>query len=274
MGIRNQDILISLGDTNLSTPDDLVGALKQHDDKPLPLVVLREGTKLTIMARPRMQYGLGPLKTKRPSYFIGVETSFVNPLLRSQLKLSEGQGLTVVHVDEKGPAAKAGLAKDDILLKMNGTSFGHERAFFELVQANGDKPATLEVIHNGDRKTVTVTPLQRFNIEFGAEPRRSYTVIKQGDQQFQVQGPSLTLHGNGIYIGTKNGDSTPSHHGDDSMRGRPPQFRVQAIPSPVNLGSGGPLPDSVGKRLDTMSNQIDSLRKSIEELAKAIKDRK
>ena len=158
IGLRPHDILLSLGDHPLANPADLVDALGKVGDKPADLVLLREGQKLTIQVQPRIQHGLALARVERPVYVIGLITQKVNPLLRAHLKLAEGEGLDVNHIDTEGPANKVKIAVGDILLKLNGKPVGDEPLLSKLIQENGEKPLVLELLHEGDRKTVSITP--------------------------------------------------------------------------------------------------------------------
>ena len=54
----------------------------------------------------------------RKGAYLGVATSPPTPILREQLKLSEGMGLVVEFVDKESPAEKAGIRRYDVLTKL------------------------------------------------------------------------------------------------------------------------------------------------------------
>lgn len=294
MGIRENDVLLTLGDASLGSPADLVGALKRLDDKPAPLVLLRNGETVTIPARSRLQHGLRPIETDRHVFMIGVTTSSVGPLLRAQLKLADGQGLAVGHVDEKGPAAEAGLVHGDILLALNGKPLASEQALYTLVQSEGEKPVTLEVIHNGSRRMTTVSPVRRkadaIHINFmserdlmgrgGSGSARTYTLVREvnvpaekpnsGQGNLNVTFTALPLAVDPVVVRpiVKSGNDQQARL--EQIHQEHHDARLKAITT-----AGRPKsPDPVAKRLDAMSTQIDTLRKAVDDLAKAIKEKK
>lgn len=55
-----------------------------------------------------------------PQYRIGVTLSTADDTLRQQLRLADGEGLIVTDVVAESPAAKAGVQKHDVLVKLDG----------------------------------------------------------------------------------------------------------------------------------------------------------
>lgn len=282
MGLRESDIILTLGDVSIASPADLLGTLKRFDDKPMPLVLLRKGETVTIQVQPVKQYGLSPVLPEQTVYAIGVTTAPVDPLLRRQLKLPEGQALAIRHIDEKGPANKVKLAIGDILLAINGKPVGNEASLSKLIQENGAKPAELKIIHEGEQTSIKVTP----------EPRKLNIVLRDGVEAIGVftheaasrrkEGTPLVLtfeKGNSSLMAAPIGRVDPRRDGSghritDAMTlnlHSPTIARTTARSQPSQASAES---DAVAKKLGEMSAQIDSLRKSIEELARSIKDKK
>ncbi|MCS7303967.1 MAG: PDZ domain-containing protein [Thermoguttaceae bacterium] len=94
-------------------------------------------------------------------YWVGVECTPVDPTLRSQLQLSEGQGLVVRSVVPDSPAAKAGLREHDILLQAGDKKLGSVKDLIEAVEAAKEQKLSLEIIREGKRQKVEVTPTKR-----------------------------------------------------------------------------------------------------------------
>jgi len=95
------------------------------------------------------------------NYFLGIECDRVPKALRVHLNLPEGQGLIVVRVIPESPAAKAGLAPHDILLKADGRKLEHFDDLIESVNQARDKPLALDLLHAGVPKTLQITPVKR-----------------------------------------------------------------------------------------------------------------
>lgn len=100
-----------------------------------------------------------------PKYWIGLLGGAIpaeHPL-RAQLDLPEHQGLLVANVMPDGPAAKAGLKKNDILLKANNNDLHEMKDLVELVMSEGAKKGqiTLEVLRHNKRETIYLKPEER-----------------------------------------------------------------------------------------------------------------
>lgn len=81
--------------------------------------------------------------------WLGLRTEEASPALRAQLSLSEDEGIVIADVVKDGPADKAGLRVNDILLKFEGKPLG--------------SPKDLEDALNGRRvgEVVTIEYLRR-----------------------------------------------------------------------------------------------------------------
>jgi membrane-associated protease RseP (regulator of RpoE activity) len=226
-----------------------------------------------------IEIGLGPIPSERPTYAIGVVTSPVDPLLRAQLQLPDGQGLAIRHVDEKGPAAEAGLVHGDILLTLNGKPLDSEQTLYTSVQSEGEKPVTLELIHNGSRQRMTLSPVRRkadtIHIKFISEhdlmkrgisdPAQAFTFVRKMNSPDEKP---MNVQGN--LIGTTFTALPALPLAVSPVTGQQIDVRLKALTTAGKPKSSDP----VAKRLDAMTAQIDSLRKAVDELAKAIKDKK
>jgi hypothetical protein len=79
-------------------------------------------------------------------------------VVTKNLGLRPGQGLRIENIHDKGPADKAGLEPDDIIISYQGHDVNDLEDFIETVSRVGiGKKVSLEVIHLGHRQTVTLT---------------------------------------------------------------------------------------------------------------------
>jgi membrane-associated protease RseP (regulator of RpoE activity) len=164
IGIRQNDVLLKLGSTPLSKPEDFEKSLKAAGDSPVELSLLRGGKSHTIKVQSQVQVTLGALRLQTPAheFWIGVSISPLEPALRAQLQLPKSGGLLVTEVFKDSPAEKAGLKVNDILLEFAGKPLTDQSKLVEAVQANGEKPVTLSWMREGDRRSVeTLTPQRR-----------------------------------------------------------------------------------------------------------------
>jgi serine protease Do len=90
--------------------------------------------------------------------WIGVQIQPVTPEIADSLGLKQATGALVAEPQSNSPAVKAGIQSGDVIVSVNGTPVHDAR---ELAKRIGNMaPGTsiaLDVIHNGQQKTVTVT---------------------------------------------------------------------------------------------------------------------
>jgi len=92
---------------------------------------------------------------QRKGAFLGVGTSAPTPILREQLKLSEGMGLVVEVVEKDSPAEKAGIKRYDVLTKLEDQWLVNAEQLAVLVRSKkpGDE-LELTVIRGGSSMQV------------------------------------------------------------------------------------------------------------------------
>ena len=98
---------------------------------------------------------------KLGDYWLGVGCCPAADALRSQLGLSESEGLVVENVVPDSPAAKAGIEKHDVLLAAGDKPLGKIGDLIEAIDATEEKPLAIELIRGGKKKSITATPAKR-----------------------------------------------------------------------------------------------------------------
>lgn len=89
--------------------------------------------------------------------WLGVMIQDVTRELAESFGMEYPYGALIARVVEDSPSQKAGLQVGDIILKYNGTKLESSSMLQHLVGASRiDKPAELEILRNGERKTVQV----------------------------------------------------------------------------------------------------------------------
>ena len=129
--------------------------------------MLHQGAKKTVQVQPQIKVTFGPVQPQPPAFWIGVSVSPVEPALRAHLRLPADQGLLATEVIADGPAAKAGLKVNDILLTMAGKPLKDQATLIDLVQKNGDKSVAVETVREGDRQKLELTPQRRGSSSVG-----------------------------------------------------------------------------------------------------------
>ena len=90
--------------------------------------------------------------------YLGVQLSSepLPELLVKHLQLAENQGLLVIDVQKESAADVAGIVYDDIIVALNGRPVDSYKDFADQVSKAGvNTEIQLEIIHQGQRKTVT-----------------------------------------------------------------------------------------------------------------------
>jgi hypothetical protein len=93
----------------------------------------------------------------RSSAFMGVVIDSVPGVLRDYINLPDGVGILVKHVTPGGPAEKAGIKENDILLRFNDQLLVNLKQLSTLIDlAGAGEEVTLEVIRKGEKKTFSL----------------------------------------------------------------------------------------------------------------------
>jgi serine protease Do len=93
--------------------------------------------------------------------YLGVLIQDVDRNLAESFGLKQPHGALVTQVMKDTPAEAAGVQTGDIIVRFNGHYINHSSELPPLVGASPvDKPATLEIIRNGQHKTLTVKVMQ------------------------------------------------------------------------------------------------------------------
>src|SRR4029450_1588030 len=93
---------------------------------------------------------------------IGVSTQTITATHAEALKLNADAGVIVAHVDEEGPAAKAGLQAGDLILALDGKRMENGRQFrINIYTRTIGQQVTLDVQRGERRLTVRVPVFER-----------------------------------------------------------------------------------------------------------------
>jgi serine protease Do len=90
--------------------------------------------------------------------WIGVQIQPVTPDIADSLGLKQATGALVAEPQSNSPAAKAGIQSGDVIASVNGTPVHDARELAKRISAMAPGTSiTLDIIHSGQQKTVTVT---------------------------------------------------------------------------------------------------------------------
>ncbi len=120
------------------------------------LVTWVAAVSLLATAEPTPAVGGGP--EPHSSAYLGVHIEEVSQQTASQLKLSEASGALISYVDQDGPACKAGLKTNDVVIGFNGTKIQTPDQLSEMIHTTAaGKLVKLTVLRDGQKKDIDVT---------------------------------------------------------------------------------------------------------------------
>ena len=89
--------------------------------------------------------------------WLGVKIQSVTDDIAESMELKETKGALIAGITPDGPAAKAGLLREDVIVKFDGKDVPNSRALPRLVaQTSVDRNVDIEVLRKGQRKSFSV----------------------------------------------------------------------------------------------------------------------
>ena len=93
-----------------------------------------------------------------PSAYLGVHIEQVPPQQVSTLKLPDANGALISDLDQDGPACRAGLKENDVIVGYNGSKVESPEQLGNMIhETRPGKTVVFAVIRNGEKKDVKVT---------------------------------------------------------------------------------------------------------------------
>ena len=90
--------------------------------------------------------------------YLGVHIDEVTPQQVSALKLANPNGAVITDLDRDGPACKAGLKENDVIVGLNGSKIESPEQLGNMIHATQPgKTVTVTVVRSGETKDVKVT---------------------------------------------------------------------------------------------------------------------
>lgn len=94
-------------------------------------------------------------------YWIGVGCTPAEPVLRSQLKLGENEGLVVIEVMPDSPAKNVGLQVHDVLVEAGDKKLHDVSDLMAAVEAAKENDLNVKLVRAGEQVALTVKPAKR-----------------------------------------------------------------------------------------------------------------
>ena len=99
-----------------------------------------------------------PWPEARSGAYLGVQITAVTRQRASSLKLAEPLGAIITYVDQDGPACRAGLMENDVVVGFDGSKVNDPQQLQGLIHATPpQKTVTLTIMRYGQRKDIKVT---------------------------------------------------------------------------------------------------------------------
>lgn len=147
-------VLTLLGGTIAHAEDDEKSGSRQGQ-------ITISGGPITITATADVQGAATVGVAETDDYWLGVAVGQPSEALRSQLNLAKDEGLMVESVVPESPAAKAGLQRFDLLMKVNGKAPKEPHDLVAAVNAAKEGKLTLDLVRGGKHQTISVSPAKR-----------------------------------------------------------------------------------------------------------------
>jgi TPR repeat protein/S1-C subfamily serine protease len=138
-----------------------------------------------------------------PQYWIGVAVQKIPPVYSHLLGLNPDQGLMVLEVVPQSPAAKAGLAAGDLLVRINDQALTGLQQLLQTVNQGGNAPCAMTYISEGRHYSIHVYPENRpANVSMALPPAQQ---LIPGSTASSAMPPPGTVNGNAPphWIGVK-----------------------------------------------------------------------
>ena len=158
-GIEQGDLILSIGDTRTEDVDTLrntVMSLKPGTEVEVSL--RRKGRKKKTTMVIGEQPGEARRRAQGPNK-LGLSAQTLTPEIAQARGYPERvKGVIITDVEPDGPAARAGLQVDDVIMDVGRTTVSSEMEFEQALRATGDREVVFRVRRGDDTRFVTVKP--------------------------------------------------------------------------------------------------------------------
>ena len=187
-GLVNGDIITSLGDKNITSPEDLMDAVKSHktgdevkvyylrDKKKKDIKVKlgeTKGNKKTFIYKNfnpgngnnDFNFKMAPMPKMNNNFFKFKYNNDSKPRLGLKIEDTENNnGVKIINVEEGSPADKAGLKKDDIITSFNGEKVSNVEELMDQVNDSEDKESlNIKAMRNSSEMNFEVKIPKKLN---------------------------------------------------------------------------------------------------------------
>ncbi|WP_435018945.1 PDZ domain-containing protein [Tundrisphaera sp. TA3] len=265
-GLKPNDLLLAIDDQPLAGVSSARDLIDRKLGKPAKVKIIRGGKEEVIALK--TESGEKPnasdpvriiMRKHEPtsSYWIGVPVSPVDATLRSHLtELPGDAGLIVNEVMKDSPAAKAGLAKNDVLIAIGGKPLTSPDVLMSQVLESEGKALSLEYLRGGKKATVSITP----------EKREVTAAEIKGNYLFQFEGrpgyPRIMIGPDGTARFPEIDAKAMTIEIDEAVKGL--NAKIAGVGSAKSLDSA----------IKDLTAKVEEIRKAVEEIKKTTEELK
>jgi hypothetical protein len=234
-----------------------------------------------------------------PVAWLGVAVGKVTPVVASQLGLPKGVGLVVDHVAEDGPAAKAGLQANDILVQFDNQTLINPEQLTVLVRSRevGDR-VKLTCRQKGEKRVVEVELVSRpahaagvglgdvIDVDTDAlktlinqQAHRAYTVVQDELPKIRdvIRSTIVNLTDQKTVLKDDQGTLTVTRKDGRRYLTAEDKDGEVIFDGPIETEEQlGEVPKRIRKRLDSLPTtpglELDDLKQSLDEVRRELKD--
>jgi membrane-associated protease RseP (regulator of RpoE activity) len=167
-GLKQHDILVRIDDHPIASPEKFHELAGAQQGKKVVFHILRQGKAMevgvTVPNTPVYDFAdtfasyADFVSSRDNQYRIGVTLAQADDVLRSQLRLADGEGLVITDVVADGPAAKSGIRKHDVLVKLDGKRLTTVEACNAQIQELKDRKVAAVFYRGGKEMTEEIIP--------------------------------------------------------------------------------------------------------------------
>ena len=180
-GLKKGDVIKSVNDKKIETPDDLSEEIKEHKpgDK-VSITFLRDKKEQKATAELGKWKGVSAFSyTPNQNFDMNLDFERLVPNIQTYPRIAPGQswgwsgggpklgvsvqdtedgnGVSVIEVDEDGNAAKAGIKEDDIITEVNGKAVKSADEVAKLIRENKETGSVkVKLLRKGKTETVDI----------------------------------------------------------------------------------------------------------------------
>lgn len=127
-------------------------------------------------------------------YMLGVALKAVPDGLHGLIGIAPATGVLIAHVTPDGPAEKAGLQKNDLILQVDGETLKSAEQLQKIVKESKDKTLKLSIRRGQEELKVEVNPVQAKDLNWEGQPPWE-AQLPQGFEFKIPQGAGNLAHG-------------------------------------------------------------------------------